>query len=50
MLEVIREEVTGELRGSPHDEGGVVVAPRDDMVREGIVNQLVSFSEKGRWD
>ena len=46
MLEVVGEEVAGELRRTPDDEGGVVFAPRDDVVGDGIVDELVRFGEK----
>lgn len=43
VLEVVREEVAGELRRPPDDEGGGVVSPRDDVVGGGIIHQLICF-------
>lgn len=49
VLEVFGEKVTSELGGTPNDKGGVVVAPRDDMVGEWVVNELVRFGKKWCW-
>ena len=38
MLEEVGEDVAGELRGAPDDEGGVVVAPGDYMVGGRVVD------------
>lgn len=48
MLEVIRKKITGEFRRPPNDEGGVVFAPRDDMIGGRIVDELVRLGEKWR--
>ena len=50
VLEVVGEEVTGELGGTPHHEGGVVFTPRNDVVGGRIVNQLVGFCKEWCWD
>lgn len=50
MLEVVGEEVAGELRRAPDDEGGVVFTPRDDVVGGGVVDELVGFGEEGSRD
>lgn len=50
MLKVVGEEVASELRGPPNDEGGVVFAPRNDVVGCRIVYQLVRFGEEWSWD
>lgn len=47
VLEVVREEVTGELGRAPNDEGGVVFAPRDDVVGGRIIHELVRFGKEG---
>lgn len=47
VLEVVGEEVTGELRRPPNDKGGVVFTPRDDVVGAPIVNQLIGLGQKG---
>lgn len=43
VLEVVGEEVAGELGGTPDHESGVVFAPRDDVVGCWVIDQLVSF-------
>jgi len=48
VLEVVREEVAGELGRAPHDEGGVVLAPRHDVVGAGVVHQLVRLGQERR--
>lgn len=48
MLEIVREKITRKLRRAPDDEGGVVFAPRDDMVGGGIVDQLIRLGQKRR--
>lgn len=48
VLEIVREEVAGELRRAPDDEGGVVFSPRDDVVGGGIVDKLVRLGQKWR--
>lgn len=48
VLEVVGEEVTGELRRPPDDEGGVVVAPGDDVIGCGVVYELVSLGQERR--
>lgn len=50
VLKVVGEEVASELRGPPNDEGGVVFAPRNDVVGCRIVYQLVRFGEEWSWD
>lgn len=49
VLEIVGEEVASELRGPPDNEGGVILAPRDDMVGGRIVNELVGFGEERGW-
>ena len=49
-FEVPGEEVAGELRRTPHHEGGFVFAPRDYVVGGRIVDQLIGFSEEWCWD
>lgn len=46
VLEVVGKEISGELRRTPNDEGGVVFAPRDDVVGGGVVDELVGFGEE----
>lgn len=46
VFEVVGEEVTGELRRPPNDKGGVVFAPRYDVVGGGVVDELVRFGQK----
>ena len=46
VLEVVGKKVPGELGGSPNDEGGVVFAPRDYVIRGGIVHQLVCLGQE----
>jgi len=50
VLEVVGEEIAGELRGTPDDESGVVFAPGDNVIGGGIVDQLVSLGEERGWD
>lgn len=39
MLKEVGEDVTSELRWSPHNEGrDPVIAPRDNVVGRGVVN------------
>jgi len=46
VLEVLGEEVTSELRRAPDDEGGVIFAPRDDVIRGWIVNKVVRLGQE----
>lgn len=49
VLEVIGEDVASELRRSPHDEGGdAVVAPGNNVVGRGVVDQLVRLRQERR--
>ena len=50
VLKVVGEEISRELRRPPDDEGGVVFAPRDDVVGGGIVYELVRFGQEGSRD
>lgn len=49
VLEVIRKEISSELRRTPDDEGGVVFTPGDDVIGGRVVHQLVCLGEKGSW-
>jgi hypothetical protein len=49
VLEVIGQQVSSELRRSPYHESGVVFSPRDNVISGGIVHQLISLGQKGRW-
>lgn len=46
MLEVVGEEVSSELRGSPDNKGRVVFTPRDDVVSRRVVYKLVGLSKE----
>lgn len=47
MLEVIGEEIACELGRAPDDERGEpVVAPGDNVVGGGIVDELVGFGQE----
>lgn len=50
VLEVVREEVTGELRGTPDDKCGVIFAPRNDVIGCRIIDQMVRFGEEWSGD
>lgn len=43
VLEVVRKEVTSELRWTPNNKGGVIFTPRDYMVCARVIYKLVSF-------
>lgn len=43
MLEVVGQEISGELGRAPDDERRVVLAPGDDVVCGGIVHQVVGL-------
>ncbi|KAI6676561.1 hypothetical protein NL676_037357 [Syzygium grande] len=47
VLEAPGEEVAGKGGGVPDDEGGAVVAPRDDVIDGGVVDELVGLGEEG---
>ena len=38
VFEVVGEEISGELRRAPNDEGGVVFTPRNNVIGGGIIN------------
>lgn len=46
VLEVVGKKVAGKLRRAPYDKGGVVFAPRDDVIGGRVVDKLVSLGEK----
>lgn len=48
VLEVQRQQVGGELRGLPDDEGGTVLGPRDHLVRPGVLHHPVRLRQERR--
>jgi hypothetical protein len=47
VLEEVGKNVTSKLRRPPHDKGGdAIVAPRDNVVGCGVVNQLISLRKE----
>lgn len=48
MLEILREEVPGELRRVPHHEAVVRRSPRDNRVRSRVVHHLVRLAQERR--
>lgn len=50
VFEVVREEVTGEFGRSPYDKGGVIFAPRDNVIGGGVVDKLVGLCEEWGWN
>jgi hypothetical protein len=47
VLEVIGEEVARELGRAPHHEGGLVLAPGDDVVGGRVVDEVVRLGQEG---
>ena len=43
VLEVVRKEVTSELRWTPNNKSGVIFTPGDYMVCARVIYKLVSF-------
>lgn len=50
MLKIIRKQIPRKIGWPPHYKRRVTVSPRDDMVRCGIVDKLVSFSQEWGWN
>lgn len=46
VLEVLGQEIPGELRRIPHDEGVIPGAPRHDRVRRRVIHHIVSLAEE----
>ena len=49
VFEVVRKKVSGEFRRTPNDEGGVVFAPRNNVICGGFVHKLVCLGEERSW-
>lgn len=50
VLEVLREQVSGEFSGPPDDEGRSVLVPGNQLIDGRIINKLISFCEKRSWE
>jgi hypothetical protein len=48
VLEVLGEEVAGELGGAPHHEGRAGVVPRDGVVGAGVLHHRVRLRQERR--
>ena len=48
VLEVLGEEVAGELGGAPHQEGRAGVIPRDGVVGAGVLHHRVRLRQERR--
>lgn len=46
MLEVVGQQISGELRGPPHHKGRIILSPRDNVVSGWIVHKIVSLCEE----
>lgn len=49
VLEVIWEQISGELRRSPHYERRPVIVPRYQVVHRWIVDELVGLCQERCW-
>lgn len=48
VLEIIGEQIPRKISGLPNDKGIAVFVPRNHIVGDGIVHQLVRFRQKRR--
>lgn len=46
VLKVIWEQVAGELRWSPHHEGGLVLTPRHNLIGGWVIHQMVGLGQE----
>jgi len=46
VLEVVGQDISWELRGSPHHKGGVIFTPWHNVISAGIINKLIGFGEE----
>lgn len=50
VLEIVRKEITSELRWPPNNESSVIFTPRNYVVSGWIIYQLVGFGKERSWD
>ena len=48
VLEILGQQILGELRGVPHHEAVVLRPPRNDRVRRRIVHHVVRLAQERR--
>lgn len=48
VLEVLGEQIFGELRGIPNNKAVASLTPRNDRIGDGIIHHFIGFGEKGR--
>lgn len=48
MFEILGEQIFSEFSGIPNDEARSVVVPRDNVVNDPVINQLICFGQKRR--
>ena len=47
VLEVIWKQVSRKLGRPPHDEGGVVLPPRHNVISGGVIHEMISLRQEG---